>query len=203
MTLAVPIGLAWENMPHVEAGNSPVLTQFADYVRDGLPAKGAVVLSDDPARLNLLEAAYQRRHLPNQNILIETGSLAHREYIRYLRDRYPEFKEEMKSPENLPPTLATRALERFMIQLGLTHQIYYLHTSFGYYFEEFYLKPHGLVYELKSYPNNLPQPPPPTEAEITYQQAFWAKLENGPLKTLPRIGQAGPRPRSGQYRLFC
>jgi len=78
-----------------------------------------------------------------------------------------------------------------MLQIGLDHQIYYLHTSFGYYFEEFYLKPHGLVYELKSYPstNNAPQAPPPTESEIKAEQSFWSQLENGTLKTLPALAK--------------
>ena len=92
LALAVPIGLVCQNFPSIQASNSPALRQFADYVVDGLPPKGAIVLSDDPARLSLLEAGYQRRHIPNQNFLIETGSLAHREYIRYLTGRYPEFK---------------------------------------------------------------------------------------------------------------
>jgi tetratricopeptide (TPR) repeat protein len=189
LALAAPIGLACQNIPSLQAANSPALAQFADYVLDGLPAKDAIILSDDPARLTLLEATYHRRHLPNQNFLIETGSLAHREYIRYLTSRYPEFKKDMTSPEKLPSTLAARALENFMFQIGRTHQIYYLHTSFGYYFEEFYLNPRGLVYELKSYPNNLPEPPPPTEAEIEADQRFWSQLENGPLKTLPALAK--------------
>jgi tetratricopeptide (TPR) repeat protein len=189
LALAAPIGLACQNFPNIQASNSPALTQFADSVLDGLPAKGAIVLSDDPARLSLLEGAYQRRHLPNQNFLVETGSLSHREYIRYLTSRYPEFKEEMNSPSNLPPVLGTRPLQRFMAQIGRKHQIFYLHTSFGYYFEEFYLVPRGMVFELKSYPSSLPQPPPPTEAEIKTQEAFWSQLENGPLKTLPSLSK--------------
>jgi tetratricopeptide (TPR) repeat protein len=194
LAFAAPIGLACQNFPRLQASNSPVLTQFADYVLDGLPPKDAIVLSDDAARLTLLEGAYQRRHLSNQNFLIETGSLAHREYIRYLTSRYPELNKEMTLPGNLPPVLATRALERFMFQIGRTHQIYYLHTSFGYYFEEFYLKPHGLVYELKSYPNNSPQAPLPTEAEIKAEQNFWSQLENGPLKTLPALAKLDTDP---------
>jgi tetratricopeptide (TPR) repeat protein len=170
------------------------LEQFADYVLDGLPPKDAIVLSDDPARLTLLEADYQRRHIPNQNFFIETSSLAHREYIRYLISRYPQLKQAMTSPDNLPLVIPARALERFMFQIGHAHQIYYLHTSFGYYFEEYYLKPRGIVYELKSYPGNAPQAPPPTDAEITAQESFWSQLENGPLKTLPALAKLDTDP---------
>ncbi|HUD45759.1 MAG TPA: DUF2723 domain-containing protein [Candidatus Baltobacteraceae bacterium] len=194
LALGAPIGLACENFPHLEAANSPALEQFADYVLDGLPPKDAIVLSDDPARLTLLEADYQRRHIPNQNFFIETSSLAHREYIRYLISRYPQLKQAMTSPDNLPLVIPARALERFMFQIGHAHQIYYLHTSFGYYFEEYYLKPRGIVYELKSYPGNAPQAPPPTDAEITAQESFWSQLENGPLKTLPALAKLDTDP---------
>ncbi len=194
LAVAGPVGLAWENIPRLLAANSPALTQFADFVLDGLPAKNAIILSDDPARLDLLEAAYQRRHLVNQNYLIETGSLAHREYIGYLRSRYPEFQTEMSPPEQLPPVLVARALEKFMYQIGRAHQIYYLHTSFGYYFEEFYLKPHGVVYELKSYANKAIQPPLPTEAEIKVNENFWSELASGPLKPLPSLSKLDTDP---------
>ena len=137
LALAGPIGLAWQNIPRLQAANSPALSQFADYVLDGLPAKDAIVLSDDPARLNLLEAAYQRRHLPNQNFLIETGSLAHREYIRYLTEPLSGVQEGDDPAGKASARACHRALEKFMFQIGRTHQIYYLHTSFGYYFEEY------------------------------------------------------------------
>ena len=38
--------------------------------------------------------------------------------------------------------------------LAQTNSIYYLHPSFGYYFEFFYPEPHGLVYKLNPYPTN-------------------------------------------------
>ena len=38
--------------------------------------------------------------------------------------------------------------------LAKTNELYYLHPSFGYYFEQFYLEPHGLVYRLKTLPED-------------------------------------------------
>ncbi|HEY3913466.1 MAG TPA: tetratricopeptide repeat protein [Verrucomicrobiae bacterium] len=187
VSLGAPIALAVQNIPHIEASNSPAVTEFADNVLAGLPKTNAVVLSDDPERLDLLEATYQRHHVPDDNILIETGSLAHREYVRYLTERYPELKKKMTSPDKLPPVVPDRALDIFMFQTGRIHPIYYLHPSFGYYFEEFYLKPRGLVYELKSYPNKSAQPPLATAEDIRDNESYWSKLENGPLKTLPKL----------------
>ncbi|HEX3718617.1 MAG TPA: hypothetical protein VH595_11670 [Verrucomicrobiae bacterium] len=189
LALAAPIVLAVQNIPHVEAENSRALTQFSDLVLDGLPQRDAFVLSDDPGRLNLLEATYQRRGIPDQNVLIETGSLAHKEYIGYLRSRYPQFQKTMAPPEKLPPVVSDRALKVFLYQAGHNHPIYYLHPSFGYFFEEFYLKPRELVYELKAYPNSSAEPPLPSATEITDNDNFWSKLQDGPLKSLPTQGK--------------
>ena len=41
-------------------------------------------------------------------------------------------------------------LEKF----AQNREIYYLHPSFGYYFERFYPEDHGLIYRLKFYPTN-------------------------------------------------
>jgi tetratricopeptide (TPR) repeat protein len=189
VVVAGPIVVLWQNVPNVRASSSSALPQFFDSILDGLPTKDAIVLSDDPARLDLLQGAYERRHLANNNILIETGSLGHREYLRYLADRYPKLKAEMDSPEKLPVVIQDKALERFMGYIGTKFPIYYLHTSFGYYFEEYYLVPRGMVYELKGYPDNRPQPPAPTDEEVKTQQAFWTQLESGPLKDLPKLSK--------------
>jgi tetratricopeptide (TPR) repeat protein len=46
-----------------------------------------------------------------------------------------------------------------------------------------------MVYELKSYPNNAPQAPLPTDSEIKDEENFWSKLENGPLKTVQTLAK--------------
>jgi len=37
-----------------------------------------------------------------------------------------------------------------LTMLAQTNELYYLHPSYGYYFEQFYQEPHGLVYKLKT-----------------------------------------------------
>jgi tetratricopeptide (TPR) repeat protein len=180
--------LVWQNYPHIRAGNSRVLQQFADQTLEALPAKTAIVLSDDPTRLYLLQAACERLGRPNQHVLIETESFPHREYIFYLAARHPEIKSVMTTNlTRLREVLSSVNLMAFMQHVTHNYPVYYLHPSFGYYFEALYLKPRGLVYELKPYTTNLTQPPLATEAEMQSNQAFWAKLENGPLQELPAL----------------
>ena len=60
-------------------------------------------------------------------------------------------------------------------QLSQSHELYYLHPSFGFFIERFYLEPHGLVYRLKAYPTNAWDAPLPTREQIVENQAFWKK----------------------------
>ena len=155
---------------------------------DALPSKPAILLSDDPTRLYLLQADYERRGQSNQNVMIETEAFPHREYLFYLADRYPGLKSVMTTNlARLPSVLPSESLTVFMHHVAQTSPAYYLHPSFGYYFEALYLKPRGLIYELKAYATNLTQPPLATAPEIQANQAFWAKLENGPLQELPML----------------
>jgi tetratricopeptide (TPR) repeat protein len=188
LALGTPAYLAWQSWPHIRAGNSHALQQFADETLDGLPAKKAIVLSDDMSRLYLLQADCERRGIKNDQILIDTQALRYKDYILYLVSHYPALKSMMRTNlTQLPQVLASESLMRFMYQVAQTNQLYYLHPSFGYYFEVLYLKPHGLVYEFKASTNTMAPPPLPTEAEITANQAFWDKLEKGPLKPLPEL----------------
>lgn len=59
--------------------------------------------------------------------------------------------------------------------LAKTNDLYYLHPSFGYYFEVFYLEPHGLAYKLETLPNDTLSPPKPTTALIDANNQFWAQ----------------------------
>ncbi len=193
VSLGGPALLAWQNFPCIRAGNNRALEQFADQTLAGLPPKKTIVLSDDPARLYLLQAECERRGIRNQPILIDTESFPHREYILHLASRYPELKSVMTTNlARMPQMLGSDNLVRFIYQVTRNYPVYYLHPSFGYYFEALYLRPRGLVYELKPFTTNMTQPPLVTDAEIQANQAFWAKLENGPLKNLPELAKLDP-----------
>jgi tetratricopeptide (TPR) repeat protein len=57
--------------------------------------------------------------------------------------------------------------------LSKTNDLYYLHPSFGYYFEQFYAEPHGLVYKLKILPNDTLLPALPDKKQIAENESFW------------------------------
>ncbi len=192
LAVAAPCRLFYENISHINAGKRNVLADYSrETIRD-LPAKPVIILADDPVRLYLLEAAFRREGKPNKNIMIETGSLPYQEYIAYLVSRYPELKKETAPTEKLRHVLPADSLVKYLYGLSRTHSIYYLSPSFGYYFEAFYLKPHGLVYELQTYPKDAIEPPLPTSEEIKQNQDIWERIGKKSLAVFPSLAKLDP-----------
>ena len=192
LAIAAPCWLLYENIPHIKAAQTPALRDLAAEIIRDLPAKPAIILSDDPERLELLEAAYRRSGQSNPHFLIETGAMLHREYIAYLLSHYPALKKYVTPAARLRRVLPPRSLIAFFYQISPQYHIYYLHPSFGYYFEAFYAKPHGLIYELQTYPTDAFQPPPPSGSEIKANEDIWANLEKGALARLPAQAKLDP-----------
>ncbi|HEY3861426.1 MAG TPA: tetratricopeptide repeat protein [Verrucomicrobiae bacterium] len=194
ISLGVPAALFWQSYPHISAGNQHLLQQYADQTLESLPQKPAILLSDDPARLYMVEADCQRLGVKNNHILIDTACFPHREYLSYLIAKYPAVAAEMTTALTtnmalLPDVIGSGYLVRFIYRSTQNIPVYYLHPSFGYYFEALHLKPHGLVYELVPSTNRIVAPPLPPESEISQIETFWEKLENGTLKPLPELAR--------------
>ena len=90
-------------------------------------------------------------------------------------------------------TVSPLQLVILLTTLAKTNELYYLHPSFGYYFEQFYLEPHGLVYRLKTLPGDTLLPPLPDNDEIDENEAFWARAEMQAFQPIERA-LAAPRP---------
>lgn len=187
LLVAAPIGALVPTIARIRASNNGVLQRFAAETIAALPASRAVVLSDDPMRLELLEAGYKKAGKTNPNILLETDSLPYKEYFEYLEGRYPELQKRMMPMEKFPARLAEANIVDFIYQLGRQYPIYYLQPSFGYFFERFYLRPHRLVYEMKPYSTASYLPPPPSATEIQDNEAFWKEVQGTSLEHLPKL----------------
>ncbi len=150
LAVAAPCALVAQNGPHISASkNSALADYFREMVRE-LPARPVILLSDEPTKTYLLQAELNREGKANKNILIDSAALPHREYIAYLESRYPDLKKLTTAADKLPPMMPAMKLVEYLAGLTRNFSIYYLHPSFGYYFEAFYLRPHGLIYEMQS-----------------------------------------------------
>ena len=188
--IAAPGWLLYTGWGRITNANNGILQRFTAQTIAALPDRPSIVLSDDPIRLQLLEAGYRKSGRINPHILLESSSLPHGDYFAYLVQRYPQLKPRMMAADKIPKNLDSGALVDFLYQLGRQYPIYYLHPSFGYYFETFYLRPHRLVYEMKLYPSNTFLPPPPSPAEIKENEDFWSSIKQSTLDPLPRLAAA-------------
>jgi len=192
LLIVVPSLLVYRNLPRIQSNRSSVFARYFSRVEAALPSEGAVVLSDDPSMLAFLRAALNRTGKAWKHLLIETSALTQdAAYFHYLDQHYPQYRLATLAGGN--PQLVTNPI----VQLGLlknlseSHDIYYLHPSFGYYFEEFYMQPRGLVYRLKLYPPDSPLPPPLTREEIDRNQQLWKGIS---AEELPRLIHALKKP---------
>jgi tetratricopeptide (TPR) repeat protein len=185
-------GLIYKNAPLIRAANDDTFQRYVPLVAENLPRPGGMLLSDDPQRLYLTEAALTRDGRAKDFVFLDTRSLVWPSYHKILHGKYPT-----KFPDTIVPaetnSLSQLRLFTFLRMLAKTNELYYLHPSFGYYFEEFYLEPHGLVYKLKTLPGDTLIPPLPDTAEVAENEAFWARAE---IQAFAPIERALAAPKS-------
>ncbi|HEX4646681.1 MAG TPA: tetratricopeptide repeat protein, partial [Verrucomicrobiae bacterium] len=197
--LASPVLLFSKNLPHIRVNSGAVLDQYVSLIRQSLPQKGAIILSDDPVRLFLLEASLRRGGSHTDHVLLNTYSLASgTNYHLFLEKKYPQIKAEIAAIDASAtyPT-APISLIRLLARLAKTRDIYYLHPSFGYYFEQFRVQPHGLAYQLTSYTTNDITAPPPSAGELAENQAFWKQADASALDSVAQAISHSQKKGSG------
>src|SRR6185436_4198500 len=115
--------------------------------------------------------------------------------------RYPQRWPNIVAEIPMGEIVEDPALLVVMMGLGRTNDIYYLHPSFGFYFEHFYPQANGLVYHLSPYPTNLFFPPALSSAEFETNQKYWTqhdeKLKR--LQSLARNDSEDARYVAGYY----
>ena len=185
--VAVPVMLIHKNLPPIQADKGPALSQYAHLLAKSLPPKGAVVLSDDPRRLYLLAATLHRNETADKYMLVDTRLMPFPKYETSLSQQYHERWTGAAGTNYPKGGFSQVSLIQIVANLSRSNDIYYLHPSFGYYFERFYMRPHGLGYELKTHSGNSISPPLLTPSEIAENQTFWQQIESDVLSPLPSL----------------
>jgi tetratricopeptide (TPR) repeat protein len=192
LAIGAPIVRFVKSLPHINAARSSVAYEYSKEMIRDLPAKPVIILSDDPNRQYMFQATYLRKGAVNNNIMIDTGSLPYREYMIYLLDRYPALQKILPAAAQFPHVMNSETVIKVLATLNHTYPIYYIQPSFGYYFEAFYLKPHGLVYEMALFTNDAIVIPPLSAQEIADNRNIWAGLEKSELPRLPALSKLDP-----------
>lgn len=182
---AIPVVLVWKNWAQIRVTNGPEMRRFARLMAQALPDKGAVIFADDSSRLLLLKAFYQQAGKGSGNLFIESGALPNPNYHRELLAAHPGFSQELRVLHPLPKQITPFLVMDLIGRLNRQYRLFYLHPSFGYYFEYFYHRPHGLIWELKPFQPEEVLPPPLTADEIAVNQKFWSETGSVLLRAIP------------------
>jgi tetratricopeptide (TPR) repeat protein len=184
-------GLVYKNAPLVRGDNNDMLRRYASLEADNLPRSGGLLLSDDWRYLCLTEAALVHDGRARDFVFLDTLSLVVPAYHQFLHEKYPKIWPDTFNAKDTN-TIGPRQLLVLLTTVAKTNELYYLHPSFGDYFEQFYLEPHGLIYRLKTLPTNTLLPPLPDNNEIDENEAFWAGAELQAFKPIERALAPSP-----------
>jgi tetratricopeptide (TPR) repeat protein len=199
LSILAGAGLLYKNLPRICATNDDTFQRYASLVEENLPRQGGLLLCDPdssgiPRRLFLMEATLLRDGRAKDFLLLDTQSLNWPFYHRFLHNKFPQKWPEIVSAEQTN-ALNPLGLIGALNLLAKTNELYYLHPSFGYYFEYFYLEPHGLVYKLKTLPADTLLPPLPDRNQIASNEAFWSHAETQAFAPIERAA-APPDPNA-------
>lgn len=191
--LFAPLGLLYKNLPQIRITNGPAWREFASALTENLPPR-AVLLSDRSDVLLLAQGCLAQSGKAKDFVFAETRWLKLPDYHRFEKARYPEVWPDLpKAMSRKDFRFGDSALVNLLGLLQEKLPVYYLHPSFGAFFENFYQVPHGLVYEFKQYPTNtVISAPPLPEAIFAENEAFWKQHEPNMRQLLPFINPPGP-----------
>jgi tetratricopeptide (TPR) repeat protein len=189
--------LLGRNLPQIRITNGPWLKQYASFLDQKLPAHNVVVLGDDSPRLWLLRALQVQSSAAKDCLLLDTSLLRLPSYHPFLKRHFPKYWT-FDLPKDRDHLVPDATLIRDIYALAQHNDLYYLYPSFGYYFEYFYLEPHGVVYKLDRYATNSLLAPPLEQAVVDENQTFWERAGAGLVKPLAAaITPAVPKAKPG------
>jgi tetratricopeptide (TPR) repeat protein len=198
-------GLASRNAPQIRDTNGDTFQKYTSLVDASLPRTGGILLCDDPQRLFLTQASLAREGRTGDFVPLDTHSLEFPAYHKFLHAAFPKKWPDTVNSIEITNGVSPLHLIGLLAALAKTNELYYLHPSFGYYFEQFYLEPHGLIYKLKTLPEDTLLPPPLDKNQIAENEAFWSRAEEqafAPIERAVTPSYSAP-PRSLRRKLLA
>jgi len=198
-------GLIYKNTPQVRSVNDDTLSRYGSLVEDNLPPGGGFLLSDDLQHLFLVQSTLVRDGRAKDFVPLDTHSLAYPAYHKFLHWKFPRMWPDTVTAVEMTNGVNPLHLIGLLTVLARTNELYYLHPSFGYYFEQFYPEPHGLVNKLKLLPGDTLLPPPLDQKQIAENEAAWARAEASAFPLIEReIAPPNPNaPKTVGQRLLA
>jgi tetratricopeptide (TPR) repeat protein len=188
----IAIAVVYKNLPLIRASNDDTLKRYAELTAESLPPEGGILLSDSEGvsgqqlRGLLIQAELARTKRAQDFLVVDTQSLNWAPYLRFLHRQNPKLWPKIVGEKDMGGVNPVGLMGTLNL-LAKSNNVCYLNPSFGYYFEIFYLEPHGLVYRLKSLPEDTLLPPTVTTNLIAENQNFWQRVVENEF---PRLEKA-------------
>jgi tetratricopeptide (TPR) repeat protein len=163
------VGLAVRNLPAIVLVNRQPLVQFGEFALHSLPPGTGFIASDNPEMLEVFQAAQAQSANQHDWLPLDTLSLPSPEYRACLQRRHAGNWLISTNQQDLSPD----DMLRLIYGLTQTNRIFYLHPSFGYFFEFLHQQPAGSVLELKRLPARSIYSPPLTAAILDQNEKAW------------------------------
>ena len=179
-------GLAARNTPAILRMNFHLLQRFGVLAVESLPAGGGVMLSDQPEKLEVFQAALSQYPHRSNWLAVDTGALPEVAYRARLERRQPIGWLTDENRHSLTPLELTRLLE----QIARKDRLFYLHPSYGYFFERFYLEPVRAIYEMKMREKNSLENPPLPRVTTDANEIFWTDTWQKQLAPLAAVARS-------------
>jgi len=188
-------GLAARNVPAILHLNFHPLQRFGELAVESLPAGRGVMLSDEPQKLAVFQAALAHHRNGSDWLAVDTHALPTVAYRAWLERRQPLGWLADDNRHELKPVETVRLLE----QIARTNRLCYLHPSYGYIFERFYLEPTSAIYEMKLRGENSPEIPLLPGAVTGANETFWTRTWQEELA--PLVPAPSRRPTGWQNKI--
>ena len=192
----ITAGLAGRNAPAIFNANFHPLQRFGELAAASLPAGRGAILSDQPQKLAVFQAALAQRPNGRDWLAVDARILPLVEYRAWLEHRQPVGWLTDETRHELTPAETVQLLK----QIAKTDRLFFLNLSSGYVFEHFFLEPAGAIYEMKlrgKNPSKIPSLPASTmEANEAFWTAAWQK-DMAPLVPVPSRPPTGWRKKLG------
>jgi tetratricopeptide (TPR) repeat protein len=172
------VGLLYKNIPEIKLTNGPTLQNYASLIAEDLPPQ-AVLLSDTPAPLLITQAWLARNGKDTNFVFLETHSLRSPTYYRFQTRHVPDLLPKPYAQVTNDVLLNDFDTMNLVIAMSEKRPVYYLHPSFGFFYEAFHPIPHGLTYEMQLYPpTHVLEAPPLPDAVIAENESFWKQHDS-------------------------
>ncbi len=186
-----PTLLIYRNLPQIRFTNGMAYKNFAALTAKGLPNHG-LALSDDLRRTYLTKLALTQTGTASNYLFLDTEAFRWPAYQKFIARSNPKLWTT-SIPTNRTDALAPMEMYQLVGELMKSNTVSYLHPSFGYYFEFFWLEPNGIASTLKPFPKDDVLLPALSPELIEQNQRFWSDAEDSALKPVAAaLNNPGP-----------